>query len=121
MRCRRSPTRRSCRHAAPPLPPHLCLPRNAKAGARLAQLALCKEQVEWTKQEKRTFLRHRVELRLAAIYLSIKDYSSALPLISACAPCRARLGSKINPRGGAPSCTVCAWPPQVADRGEAPR
>jgi 26S proteasome regulatory subunit N6 len=42
--------------------------------------------VEWTRQEKRTFLRHRVELRLASLYLETLDYTSALPLISACVP-----------------------------------
>jgi 26S proteasome regulatory subunit N6 len=47
---------------------------------------LCKEQVEWTRAEKRTFLRHRVELRLASLYLETQDYTAAIPLISACAP-----------------------------------
>jgi len=42
--------------------------------------------VEWSKTEKRTFLRHRVELRLASLYLETRDYSAALPLISECAP-----------------------------------
>ena len=53
---------------------------------RRAQVELCKEQVEWTRQEKRTFLRHRVELRLAALYLETLDYAAALALISECAP-----------------------------------
>ena len=53
---------------------------------RRTQVELCKEQVEWTRQEKRTFLRHRVELRLAALYLETLDYAAALPLISECAP-----------------------------------
>ncbi len=49
-------------------------------------MELCKEQVEWTRAEKRTFLRHRVELRLASLYLETQDYTAAIPLISACAP-----------------------------------
>ena len=46
------------------------------------QLEVCTEQVEWAKTEKRTFLRQRIEARLANLYLSMKDYSSALALIS---------------------------------------
>jgi 26S proteasome regulatory subunit N6 len=46
------------------------------------QLEVCAEQVEWAKTEKRTFLRQRIEARLANLYLSMKDYSSALSLIS---------------------------------------
>ena len=38
----------------------------------------------WTRTEKRTFLRHRVELRLASLYLETSDYTAALPLISEC-------------------------------------
>lgn len=45
------------------------------------QLELCKEQLEWARQEKRTFLRHRVECRLAALYLETKEYPAALALI----------------------------------------
>jgi len=33
------------------------------------QVELCKEQVAWARAEKRTFLRHRVELRLSGLYL----------------------------------------------------
>ncbi|CAI5508325.1 unnamed protein product [Closterium sp. Naga37s-1] len=46
------------------------------------QLALCKEMVEWTKKEKRTFLRQRVEARLGALYMETKDYQTALALTS---------------------------------------
>ena len=46
------------------------------------QMEVCKEQVDWAKAEKRTFLRQRIEARLANLYLSNKDYSSALSLIS---------------------------------------
>lgn len=45
------------------------------------QVQVCKEQVEWAKTEKRTFLRQRIELRLASLYLDLKDYTPALTLI----------------------------------------
>lgn len=48
----------------------------------VVQMEVCTEQVEWAKTEKRTFLRQRIEARLANLYLSMKDYSSALALIS---------------------------------------
>lgn len=46
------------------------------------QLEVCREQVAWAVQEKRTFLRHRIEARLVALHLTAKDYPSALALIS---------------------------------------
>jgi len=42
--------------------------------------------VEWTKAEKRTFLRHRVELRLASLYVDTQEYTAALALIASCVP-----------------------------------
>ena len=42
------------------------------------QVELCQEQVAWAKEEKRTFLRHRVELRLSTLYLDMKNYPAAL-------------------------------------------
>lgn len=50
--------------------------------APILQLEVCKEQVEWAKTEKRTFLRQRIEARLANLYLGSKDFSAALALIS---------------------------------------
>lgn len=46
------------------------------------QISLCKEMVEWTRAEKRTFLRQRVEARLAALLMEGKEYSEALTLLS---------------------------------------
>eukprot|EP00884_Botryococcus_braunii_P002614 jgi/Botrbrau1/12353/Bobra.0239s0005.1 len=46
------------------------------------QLEVCKEQVEWARSEKRTFLRQRIEARLANLYLETKDFPAALALIS---------------------------------------
>ena len=47
----------------------------------IPQLEVCAEQVEWARAEKRTFLRQRIELRLASLYLQTKDYPAALQLI----------------------------------------
>ena len=44
-------------------------------------MEVCKEQVEWARQEKRTFLRQRIEARLANLYLEGKDFQPALQLI----------------------------------------
>lgn len=49
------------------------------------QKELCAEQVAWCTASKRTFLRHRVELRLAALHLETHDYTAALALITSCA------------------------------------
>ncbi|CBI34207.3 unnamed protein product, partial [Vitis vinifera] len=46
------------------------------------QISLCKEMVAWTRAEKRTFLRQRVEARLAALLMESKEYSEALTLLS---------------------------------------
>jgi 26S proteasome regulatory subunit N6 len=42
---------------------------------------VCKEQAEWARAEKRTFLRQRIELRLAALYLQLQDYPTALAIL----------------------------------------
>ncbi|KAL8157310.1 hypothetical protein AgCh_002129 [Apium graveolens] len=46
------------------------------------QVSLCKEIVEWTRSEKRTFLRQRIEARLAALLMENKEYAEALSLLS---------------------------------------
>ncbi|KDP24695.1 hypothetical protein JCGZ_26470 [Jatropha curcas] len=46
------------------------------------QISLCKEMVQWTRTEKRTFLRQRVEARLASLLMETKEYSEALNLLS---------------------------------------
>ena len=38
--------------------------------------------MEWARSEKRTFLRQRIEARLANLLLDTKDYAGALALIS---------------------------------------
>ncbi|XP_074280019.1 26S proteasome non-ATPase regulatory subunit 11 homolog [Silene latifolia] len=46
------------------------------------QITLCKEMVQWTRDEKRTFLRQRVEARLASLLMETKEYSEALSLLA---------------------------------------
>lgn len=45
------------------------------------QLTMCKEQVAWAKQERRTFLRQRIEARLVQLLLEKKEYAAALEQI----------------------------------------
>jgi 26S proteasome regulatory subunit N6 len=42
---------------------------------------VCREQAEWARAEKRTFLRQRIELRLAALLLGQAEYKPALAII----------------------------------------
>ncbi|XP_052192867.1 26S proteasome non-ATPase regulatory subunit 11 homolog [Diospyros lotus] len=46
------------------------------------QISLCREMVQWTRSEKRTFLRQRVQARLAALLMENKEYAEALALLS---------------------------------------
>jgi 26S proteasome regulatory subunit N6 len=46
------------------------------------QIDLCKENIEWAKETKRTFLRQRIETRLASLYLEGKKFQLALELIN---------------------------------------
>lgn len=46
------------------------------------QISLCREMVEWTRAEKRMFLRQRVEARLAALLMDSKEYAEALSLLT---------------------------------------
>lgn len=45
------------------------------------QVAVCKEQVEWAIAEKRTFLRQRIQLRLASLYLDTAEYQESLKIV----------------------------------------
>ncbi|CAB9509981.1 ATPase regulatory subunit 11 [Seminavis robusta] len=45
------------------------------------QEQICNNIIEWTRSEKRTFLRQRVEAKLASILFLQKDYASAIELI----------------------------------------
>jgi len=46
------------------------------------QAELCKESIEWCVQEKRTFLKQRIQARLAEIMLRLKQYNEAIKLIT---------------------------------------
>ncbi|GAX78892.1 hypothetical protein CEUSTIGMA_g6331.t1 [Chlamydomonas eustigma] len=50
-------------------------------GSTQLQEDVCKEQVEWARSEKRTFLRQRIELRLASLSLDTKHYTDSLAII----------------------------------------
>jgi len=53
------------------------------------QIQLCKEWVEWCKEEKRTFLKQRIESRLSALYVlcCIGLYCIVLYCIVLCVRC----------------------------------
>lgn len=59
------------------------------------QIALCKEMVQWTRAEKRTFLRQRVEARLAALLMESKEYTDALTLLTSLVKEVRRLDDKL--------------------------
>lgn len=52
-------------------------------GGQKAQLQLCLDTIEWCNAEKRTFLRHRIQCKLAQMYFEAKDYTAALELVGA--------------------------------------
>jgi 26S proteasome regulatory subunit N6 len=45
------------------------------------QAEICSSIIEWTRKEKRTFLRQRVEAKLASILVEQKDFGAALALV----------------------------------------
>jgi 26S proteasome regulatory subunit N6 len=49
----------------------------------VSQVAVCKEQVDWAITEKRTFLRQRIQLRLASLLLATAEYQEALKIVGA--------------------------------------
>lgn len=55
------------------------LDMDAKTGQ---EVDLCINCIDWAKEEKRTFLRHSLEIRLVALYYDTKKYSEALKLIA---------------------------------------
>jgi hypothetical protein len=49
-------------------------------GSTELQTQLCVETIEWCKQEKRSFLRHRIQAKLAAMYFETRDFTRAMAL-----------------------------------------
>eukprot|EP00698_Gefionella_okellyi_P015128 TRINITY_DN4250_c0_g1_i1.p1 TRINITY_DN4250_c0_g1~~TRINITY_DN4250_c0_g1_i1.p1 ORF type:complete len:444 (-),score=93.92 TRINITY_DN4250_c0_g1_i1:1654-2985(-) len=47
-----------------------------------AQIELCNEWIQWCKEEKRTFLKQRIELRLAGLHLDRKRFNDALEVVT---------------------------------------
>ncbi|KDD74017.1 hypothetical protein H632_c1648p0, partial [Helicosporidium sp. ATCC 50920] len=45
-------------------------------------LSVCQASIEWASSEKRTFLRQRLELRLASLYVESGEYPRAAPMVS---------------------------------------
>lgn len=50
-------------------------------GCWYVQIEVCKEQIEWARSEKRSFLRQRIEMRLAALMMETGEYHPALQLV----------------------------------------
>lgn len=46
------------------------------------QIEVCKEQIEWARREKRSFLRQRIEMRLATLLIATEEYQQALQLVN---------------------------------------
>lgn len=46
------------------------------------QIQICEESINWSRQEKRTFLRHRLQTRLADLYFQKNAYQPALQTLN---------------------------------------
>ena len=50
--------------------------------AQVMLIKLCEDSIEWCKQEKRAFLRQRIEFRLAGLYLDSGNYAGSTKIIN---------------------------------------
>lgn len=55
------------------------LDRDVKSGK---EVKLCEDAIQWAKEEKNTFLKHSLEIRLVSLYYETSKYSEALKLIA---------------------------------------
>ena len=46
------------------------------------QMRLCRDAIEWCTAEKRSYLRQRIQARLASLLLDSKQYTDALALLT---------------------------------------
>jgi 26S proteasome regulatory subunit N6 len=53
-----------------------------KTAPAAAQVQICLDAIAWCQKEKRTFLKQRIQSRLASLYVKLKQYTDALPLIT---------------------------------------
>lgn len=45
------------------------------------QISLCERLIQWCKDEKRNYLRHRLEIRLSSLYFQAEKYQEAIKII----------------------------------------
>lgn len=56
--------------------------KDAGAGVKSVQVDICLDAIAWCQTEKRTFLKQRLQSRLASLYVKLRQYTDALPLIN---------------------------------------
>lgn len=56
--------------------------KDASAGVKSVQVDICLDAIAWCQTEKRTFLKQRLQSRLASLYVKLRQYTDALPLIN---------------------------------------
>ena len=69
--------------------------KNPPSRSQKKQLRVCREQAAWARAEKRTFLRQRLDARLAGLLLRAGDVAGALRILSALASEVKRLDDKL--------------------------
>lgn len=51
------------------------------AGTEETQIKMCLTLIDWCQKEKKTYLRHKIEIRLAALYQIMEKYTKGLDII----------------------------------------